>query len=890
MNRSSTRRAFRPAPCARAVALAFCATAFAAQAQQPAVSKVEKVEVTGSSIKRIEGETALPVEVITREDIAKSGVTTSAELLAKVSSNTAPLTDGVSFSDVGKQRGFNGANLRGLGVSSTLVLLNGRRLANYALPGVNSGVDLNSIPAAAIERVEILKDGASAIYGADAIGGVINFITRKDYEGAQVTVYASDTQDGGAGKTSITLSGGIGSLAKDRWNVQGTFDYADTKELRTTQRNFTNTAYIPSEGIDFLSSRSYPANINAGSRGLFNPSAPNCNPPATVYLPGSFVGRNACAYDYMQDTLIYPPSKRTSFTGRGEFAINADHSLFAEYLYSNVESTYRISPLTLGNITYPASGRYYPTAYAAANGLSGPLRLQMRLAEAGGRENQVTSDSQRLVGGAKGVVAGWDYDTAFTWAENRTTDKYSSGYVQTTPFNAFFATGNLNPFGPTDAAGLALLEATKISDDARKSTGKTTSWDGKVTKELWNLKGGPVALALGAEYRREEMDFKPSDLLARGEIRGEGTAEPLSGSRNVTAFFAEVNLPFTKTIEAQVALRYDDYSDFGSTVNPKFALRWMPTKGFLARASYGEGFRAPTLPDIYSQVRTGQTSGIYSDSQRCVKTPTVDNTKNPTDCNTQFDTRTGGNRDLKPEESKQYSVGFVLEPAVALSFSADYWKIEKEKVIGDVGEGNIFADLNKYAAFVRRGAPDIPGLPGPIDEVLLVRGNLGKLDAQGVDLGFDFRQPLGSYGKGRIGLNGTYILHYKRQTEPGGSFIENVGKFVNDQAIQRWKHVLTMDWERGAWGATVQQTFSLGYTDHNSQSGQNRRVGSYELWDVAGSWTPDKAWKARVGIKNILDRQPPLSNQAFYFLAGYDPTYSDPRGRTYYGSLSYTFK
>jgi iron complex outermembrane receptor protein len=878
------------APCARAVALALCATAFAANAQQPAATKVEKVEVTGSSIKRIEGESALPVEVITREDIAKSGVTTSAELLAKVSSNTAPLTDGVSFSDVGKQRGFNGANLRGLGVSSTLVLLNGRRLANYALPGTNAGVDLNSIPAAAIERVEILKDGASAIYGTDAIGGVINFITRKDWQGAQVTLYGSDTQDGGAGKTSVTLSGGIGSLAADRWNLQGTFDYSDTKELRTTQRSFTNTAYIPEEGIDFLSSRAYPANINAGSRGLFNPGAPGCNPPATVYLPNSFVGRNACAYDYMKDTLIYPPSKRTAFTGRGEVALTPEHSLFGEVLYSNVESTYRISPLTLGNITYPANGRYYPTAYAAANNLSGSLRLQMRLAEAGGRENEVTSESKRIVAGARGVAMGWDYDTAVTFAENKATDRYSSGYVRTTPFNAFFATGNLNPFGPTDAAGLTALAATKISDDARKSTGKTTIWDGKITREVFNLPAGPVPVALGAEHRREEMDFRPSALLAAGEIRGDGTAEPLSGSRNVTALFAEANVPVTKSLEAQLAVRYDDYSDFGSTVNPKLALRWTPAKGFLARASYGEGFRAPTLPDIYAQVRTGQTSGVYSDPLRCVRAGTVDNTRNPTDCNTQFDTRTGGNRDLKPEESKQYAVGFVLEPARALSVSADWWRIEKTKVIGDVGEGNIFADITKYSAFVVRGAPDIAGLPGPIQEILLIRGNLGKLDAQGIDLGLDVRQGLGAWGRGRLGVNGTYITKYKRQAEPGGAFIDNVGRFVNDQAIQRWKHVMTLDWDKGAWGATVQQTFYLGYTDHNSQPGQNRRVGSYELWDVAGSWTPDKAWKARLGIRNVLDRSPPLSNQAFYFLAGYDPTYTDPRGRTWYGSLTYSFR
>ena len=165
---------------------------------------VQKVEITGSSIKRLSAETALPMQTIRREDIEKSGVTTAAELLAKVSASAAALTDGASFSDNGgTQRGFNGANLRGIGVSSTLILLNGRRLANFASPGSSSGVDLNSIPAAAIARVEVLKDGASAIYGADAIGGVINFITRNDYRGAEISAYYGNTQHGGADKKNL---------------------------------------------------------------------------------------------------------------------------------------------------------------------------------------------------------------------------------------------------------------------------------------------------------------------------------------------------------------------------------------------------------------------------------------------------------------------------------------------------------------------------------------------------------------------------------------------------------------------------------------------------------------------------------------------------------------
>jgi outer membrane receptor protein involved in Fe transport len=187
-----------------------------AEAQAQTAAAPQRVEVTGSSIKRLAGETALPVETISRDDIAKIGVTTAAELLQKLSSNVGGLTDGASISDQsGAQRGFNGANLRGLGVTGTLVLLNGRRISTHGQSG--SAVDLNAIPMSAIARVEVLKDGASAIYGTDAMGGVINFITRKDYQGGELNLYALGTQEGGAGKKSISASAGFGDIFKDRF-------------------------------------------------------------------------------------------------------------------------------------------------------------------------------------------------------------------------------------------------------------------------------------------------------------------------------------------------------------------------------------------------------------------------------------------------------------------------------------------------------------------------------------------------------------------------------------------------------------------------------------------------------------------------------------------------
>ena len=890
--------ALRHTPCALA-ALLLCSHATLSHAQAstadaPAVQKLERVEITGSSIKRIDAETALPVQVIRREDIERSGSTTAAELLSKVSASAAALTDGASFSDISGQRGFNGANLRGIGVSSTLVLLNGRRLANFASPGNASGVDLNSIPSAAIDRVEILKDGASAIYGTDAIGGVINFITRKDYRGADVYAYASGTQHGGAGKAIATLSGGIGNLETDRYNAFAVLDIQDTKPLRSTQREWIGSAYQPDINLDVGSSNTFPANVRrtrtngSPTGGRLNPSAPNCNPPATVYAPGSFVGPNACLYDYMHDTEIFPESKRVSLLGHGEYRLNNDHALFAEYLYSQTKTTYRISPLTISNVNYPANGPFYPTSL----GLTGPLRVGMRLTEAGPRTNDVTSDAQRLLLGAKGTLAGWEYDAALNHSINNVTDAYVNGYVQTSLFNTAFATGEINPFGASSAAGASALAAAKISDDARKSRGTTDSIDIKASRDLFAMAGGTAAVALGAEVRREKLDYNPSALLQAGQIRGDGASAPFSGSRTVSAVFGELNLPVLKQLEAQLAVRYDKYSDVGSTFNPKVGLRWTPMKEFLMRGAYGTGFRAPSLADLYSPLRTGQTNGIYNDPLGCIKTATVDNTNNPDYCGIQPDKLVGGSADLKPEKSKQFSLGFVVEPAAGLSASLDYWRIEKTNVVTSA-EGVYFSDPARYAQYITRAPadPTLPGIPGYITSIDSRLRNIGALQTSGVDVGVELRAPATPFGKFSVALNGTYVIDYRTQEGAGAPFVSAVGVFASDQVIQRWRHVLSFNYDFGPLAATLQQTYYRGYRDQNPMpDGSDRHVEAYQLWDLTGSYQITKALKLRGGVKNLFDRNPPVSNQIYSFLAGYDPNYTDPRGRSLYASLQYSFR
>ncbi len=895
---------------ALSAAFGLCSHTAIAQTEQPV--KIERVEITGSSIKRLANETSLPVQLIKREDIDKSGVTTAAELLKNISANTAPLSDGASITDgTSGQRGFNGANLRGLGVSSTLVLLNGRRLANFASPGDNAGVDLNNIPAGAIQRVEILKDGASAIYGTDAIGGVINFITRKDYQGVDLNASAAGTEQGGAGKKTASISGGLGNLDTDRYNLFGVLDVQKLGSLRSIQRSFIQERPLASTLPALMSSNTYPANIDissaqrnaliaagvlpAGSTSnRINPAAPDCNPPATVYAAQGPGGALACSYDYMRDTELYPEASKIGFIGRATFQVNDEHQVFAELVQSQAESRYVLSPnpIRIRNLAVSQLPAKYAGPLTRAGLPATYSGIRYRMEEAGNRTNEVTSSAQRVVLGASGMVSGWDYNVGVSRAENRAVDSYVNGYVLFDKFEAGVRAGTINPFGPSSQAGRDLIESIKINDEARKSKGVSTAIDGKVSKSLMALAGGDLAIAAGFEARREVTTFTPSALLLSNNIagdRGTGSAEltATEDSRKVYSVFTELNAPFSKTVEMQLALRHDDYSQVGATTNPKIGVRWMPVPTVLVRASANTGFRAPSLSDLNRPVTFGSASSFLTDPQ-CVKTG-LDSLHNCTD---QWSVERRSNPNLKPETSRQFALGAMWDLTKTVNLSLDYWNIEKKDVISTLGEQIIVDSPEKYnGKYIERDAD------GFISNILLQKENQGRLKTSGLDVGAEYKSAASPAGRFSVNLNGTLVLKYDRQFGPLEPDRSNVGLFLNDQVIQKWRHRISFGYDRGPLSVTLANQYSSSYTDQNTTyepvNGKllpSRRVSAYSLWDLTGTYALSKQLKLRVGVLNLLDTDPPFSNQAYYFLAGYDPTYSDPRGRSAFASVSYSFR
>ncbi|MBD8631214.1 TonB-dependent receptor [Oxalobacteraceae sp. CFBP 8755] len=877
----------------------------------PAVPAAElpRVEVTGSAIRRVQSETALPVQTISRAEIEKTGVTTAAELMGRVSANSNGLTDGASINVGGDQRGFNSANLRGIGTSSTLVLLNGRRMANFASPGDDSGVDLNNIPAAALERVEVLLDGASALYGTDAIGGVINFITRKDFQGLEANVYVGTTDEGGAGKRTASLSAGKGVLERDGYNVFAVADFQRTNPLSTSQRSFIPGLQVEQRLGHLLSSYTSPANIRLTSaqrdhlqeigftlngkpitNRLINLSIPGCAPPANVYLPDGTGGVDACTYNYMGDTELYPKSEKASVLSRAVIKLGGSHQAYAEVALSRAKTDYTGSSARVaGYIDYSRVPQLAGTGLDQLDDdIPGELELRMRLNEAGQRTSTLTSEGVRFVVGVTGTVGGWDYDTAYNHSVNTVKDRDTHGYLLYNELLEGIADGRINPFGPSSPEGQALIDSIQVDDVVRRARGTLDAVDVKLSRALMPMAGGDLAVAIGGEARREKNQFTPSALLLSDNINNDAAPEggrATSDSRDVAAVYGEVLVPFAKQWEAQLSARYDHYENVGGAASPKIGLTYRPSDALLLRGSAGRGFRAPSMTELYRPTVYSSTATL-PDPVYCA---TVEN--NYSDCADNWDTRRYSNDALKPERSRQFSLGAVFAAGKHVSASLDYWNIKRTNLISEIGDDIILGNLAKYGDLVYR---DEDGL---IDYIELRKDNRGAQLARGLDLALTVRGVDTAIGRFGGRLNGTYVLTSKIQNAPGDAFVSNLNRFVTKGVVQRWRHTVSVDWDRGPLSASLQNTFSSGYEDQNTAINIDNgsvvaanRVKDYSLWDLSGAYGVNANLKLRVGIQNLFDTSPPYSNQAYYFLSGYDPSYTDPRGRRFYASANYSFR
>ena len=885
-------------------ALGLAAPAPAAWAQQPAAK--ERIEVTGSNIKRVEGETALPVTVITREEIDKSGATNAFELLNLVSANSS-LSNASYTSTIGATTfSANTASLRGLSGGRTLVLVNGHRVNGFAgeVNGVQ-GVNLSVIPFAAIERVEILKDGASAVYGSDAVAGVINFVMRSDYKGAEAAAfYGSPTRTGGGQQEKYSGSIGFGDLATQRFNFFLSASYQNQKHLDQVDRNFSNTSVRDDIGLVGISSNTFPGRISTGGIGV--PSAPNCAP--SIFFNDALAGLNGCFYDPAADKGVQgiPDSKTKNLFGSLKFQLTNTWQAYATALYAEDVNRFKIQPVPISRVffygpnsdiratvTIGPTSPFYPTALANAAGVGGqPLDVRYRAYENGGRDTTDTNKGGQILGGLKGSVGSWDTDISYTYSEGKVKDVLNGGFPLYSRLLPLLNGGTVNLFGTNTPAIVQQLQATNYVGETFHGKSTNGGVQGKVSGELFNLPAGPLAVAFGAEARKEKLEQVAAPVLSTGDLSGfGGNIKSVSGDRDVKALYAEVNVPIVKTLEANFALRTDDYSDFGRTTNPKVALRWQPNRDLLVRTSYGKGFLAPSLFQLFSPQIGSVTAAGTNDPIRCPVTH-----EQGIDCITQFPITFGGNPGLQPEKSEQATFGVVFEPTRALSMSVDYFKLRlKNTVTNGVPIATILADLQQYGGLVTRApaTPNFPNLPGPITNILQTFVNLGAVHIEGLDLEAHYKWPRGSWGRLRLDVNGTYFIRYDGQNLDGsytGVVSNALGSPVTG-VIPRWKHYAVASWDSGPWALSLAQSYISGYVDVNTDlNGDERRVSSQSLFDVQGSYTGFKHLTLTLGVKNVLDTNPPATNTRVSFQAGYDPQNYDARARFVYGSIRYEFK
>ncbi|MGK5077727.1 TonB-dependent receptor [Janthinobacterium sp. HLX7-2] len=870
-----------------------------AMAQQ-ADAPIQRVEITGSAIKRIDGETSVPITILKMDDLRKQGITTIEQVMSNLSASQA--SQGTSQVVGLGTGGASFADLRGIGANKTLVLLNGRRLANNALD--SSAPDLNMIPFAALERVEVLRDGASSLYGSDAVGGVINFITRKDFQGGIVSVGADMPEQSGGFSNSANIGFGYGDLEKDGFNIFAMLDHQSQRAITGTQRPY-NTRFPGG-----LSPTTSPANYyQDGKSG--NPSAPSCASGTFLIPLGSGCQMTTSSFvDYV------PKSERTTGLIKGTLKINANHELSLEYLGSESKVYSHIAPVPYGglyqnrtrldgslNPFFPGNGNFTPniplsSTYtedtAPAGAKPGFVHVKWRDLPNGSRSDENINKQQRLVAALTGNIAGWDYNAALTYNENKVKVNlkgYSDGSIITNGV----LNGIINPFGDQDAAGMALIQSAALDGNVQNAKGSTKGADFNASRELsdWLGAGRSAALAIGGQATRENFLSTANFDYASKVVASTGIDPELhnEGSRNTQALYAELNVPIIKTLDVTAAVRYDRYSDFGNTTNPKVAFRFQPSKEVLLRGSYSTGFRAPSLYEINS-AQTYTNTSQHDDPINCPGGAAQPGKPEAANCSQQFQALYGGNKNLQPEKSKNATFGIVIEPLNNLSVGIDLWAIKLDHSIGSLSEDDVFADPATYAAVFHRTASgnlatDGSQCPNPATcgYVDLRTQNLGGVKTRGIDLSVNYRLRTNDFGTLALVTNSTYVNKYEYQSSEGGEWKQNVGVYSGTGPVFRWQHNVTLNWNSGIFSGGMSGHYKSGYIDQDPEF----NVASYTTFDAFAGVAATKNVTLTAGVRNLFDRAPPLSYQTTTFQAGYDPRYADAIGRTVYVRGSYKF-
>ncbi len=885
----------------------------AASDQQP----MQRVTVTGSLISRADKETPSPIQILTAADIARSGQTSIAEVLSNLSANGQGAL-GTGFSGAFASSA-SGVSLRGLSVGLTLVLVDGHRMAPYPLSDDSQRqfVDVSAIPFDAVERIEVLKEGASALYGSDAVAGVVNIILKKEFKGFNASAEVGNSQHGGGKMQKVTATGGIGDIDTDGWNAYVSAEYRHADAIKVHQREQYGWASgdwttrgglsvrrgIPNESNSFLTAASSPFLYNPAT-GVNNPASyqfldPTCN--FLKYRAGGCAVRDEVAN-------IQPDSDKFSVLAGFTKKLGEDWTLALKASLFRRESTngrgltngvaYTTTNAFGGNTALvpgqpPRIVNGVPSVLIPAGGfnqLGAPARLYGFIPGLGsaGQENN-ESTATRLAADLNGTWAGWDIGAAAGYSKVKTESVYNNFVNRVALYDALRRASNpFNPLGGNSAADMAAIAPT-FGNEAES---ELTFVEAHAQRELARLPGGgPLTFAAGVSWYKKELNAPPPDLLANG-IVGNGAAYVFGDETN-TAAFAELNALPLPNLELSASARYDHYDTYGNSFTPGAKFKWKAHPAVTVRGTFARGFRAPNAAEAGISSSTFSFNAIddpilCADGNRdtagnvpsaCAFVPAFVQTTNP---------------DLQPEKSKSFTLGLILEPVRNLSATLDYYSIHvKNQINTESGlpdfEPNFVRNPVAPIDIADGNGGLVTGLP-PVGTIAYAQSsyvNSGGVKTTGVELDLSYRWNAGDIGNFRAQLSFNHMISYR--LEQLGNEYELAGTHgpsvvSGNTGNPKNRAQLTLGYEKGPLTLTGTLNWvgsysgldpSLGYNDcsesaegvggrtyfvnnPNGTPPEYCKIRSFMSTDINAVYRVNKNLTIKASILNAFDRQPPI--------------------------------
>jgi iron complex outermembrane recepter protein len=862
---------------------------------------LDTIVVTGSNLRGIDLQEAQPVVVLDSATLKEIGASTVGDALKQVSEtgggtgNFSTATSGALQGD--SPAGSAAASLRGLGTASTLTLINGRRVAVSSFAnGSENFVDINAIPMAAVDRIEVLTTGASAIYGADAVAGVVNVILRKDFDGLRLGLsYGDSTRGTDEARTNANLVYGFqgervdAMVVIDAYQRNGLYD-RDRKVSAVEPRPSQQGIYPSFNDLDFAQDDI----VEAGCpRSQFR-----------VGRLGEYCELNRNAF-----TATDPQTRQIGGYGTLNFKLNDTLEYFTELAFQHNTSRADAAPAPWSEVDiafdHPGMPAELRQRFLALGFDTTALVGFGRFPDA--RTIEVTTDNVRWLNGLRGTLGRWDWETTLTIARSDSEQKAIAGIYNVARIEAGMV-GTLCADGRTNCApGVDGLWYDPFNGQAGNSqqvldlVRETVPRDGESDLDAWDAKfsglagaigGRDIAWAFGGEVRRERIVDDPSFLATADEdgnvpVYGFGSTA-VDAERTQWGVYAETNLPIASSFDLRLAARYDHDSQYGGDFNPSVGFRWRPSDMFLLRGGWNTSFRAPSL----AQVGAGTT--LSSGALPCSAGSEFFNTF----CggfagDDSYLSEIYGNPDLKPETSEAFYLGTVFEFADRATLTIDYWNFDQEDLV-DIDELELFrraltdssliynsrvprpSDTNRRQ--LPRGVVGIATRGGdigdPIDDVQLQLINIGQQKTDGIDLSFDYRFDETAFGKFKAYVDATWTHSFKRSEscDPNGGDTrrgaESCGRDgqrlverVDEFRYPEWLVNTGVSWSRGDFGARLWANYIDGYYDDDQRAEvpDGRRVASWTTWNLNVDWDISDRQTLGLNIKNLADRDPPVS-------------------------------